>query len=206
MMTIAIGRCAVLALCTTLAATSAFAHAGLEVKEATIGTSYKAVVKIGHGCEGTPTTKVTVSIPDGLIAVKPMPKPGWKLDTVSGPYAKAHPYYGGKELKEGVTEVSWSGGSLADSHYDEFVFTGLVSKNLTPDTTLYIPVVQECEKGSHKWTDIPAAGQDAHSLKSPAPGVRLVQAQHSGHSQPQAAATYKIGSLVIEAPWARATL
>ena len=37
-----------------------------------------------HGCEGAATTRVRIHIPEGVIAVKPMPKPGWQLETVSG--------------------------------------------------------------------------------------------------------------------------
>jgi uncharacterized protein YcnI/copper(I)-binding protein len=194
-------------LLVSVTASTAFAHAGLENREATIGTTYKAIVKIPHGCDGAATTKVRVQVPNGLIAVKPMPKAGWALETVKGAYDKAYPYYGGKELNEGVTEVIWSGGSLPDAHYDEFTFTGLVAKNLSPDTTMYFPVLQDCETGNRNWVEIPAEGQNAHDLKSPAPRVRLVQTQHSGHGSQSAsaAATYKIGPLVVEAPWARAT-
>ena len=197
-------------LLVSVTASTAFAHAGLENREATIGTTYKAIVKIPHGCDGAATTKVSVQIPSGLIAVKPMPKPGWALQTVKGAYDKAYPYYGGKELTEGVTEVSWSGGNLPDAHYDEFTFTGLMAKSLAPDTIMYFPISQDCEKGSVSWSEIPAAGQNPHDLKLPAPRVRLVQAQASGHGTAQsasaaAAATFKVGPLVVEAPWARAT-
>lgn len=201
-------------LASTISST-AFAHAGLENREATIGSAYKAIIKIPHGCDGAPTNKVRVQVPNGLISVKPMPKPGWSLETVKGDYDKAYPTYGDQELSAGVTEVVWSGGRLPDDHYDEFTFTGLVAKNLPPDTMMYFPISQDCEKGSRNWVDIPAAGQDPHDMKSPAPEVRLVQAQpqpqsqHSGHGAAQPAkhgtATYKVGPIVIEAPWARAT-
>jgi copper(I)-binding protein len=72
---------------------------------------------------------------------------------------------------------------------------------LTPGTTVYFPVTQECEKGAHRWVEIPAAGQDTHTLKSPAPGVRLTAAA----AKSAAAPSYKIGALVLEAPWIRAT-
>ncbi len=62
------------------------AHVTLESKEAPPNSSYKAVLRVGHGCEGKPTTAIRVQIPDGVIAVKPMPKPGWQLDTVKDKY------------------------------------------------------------------------------------------------------------------------
>jgi uncharacterized protein YcnI len=156
------------------AATQAFAHATLETREARVGATYKAVVRVPHGCEGTATTAVRVKIPDGLIAVKPMPKPGWTLDTVKAPYGKTYSYFHNAKLSEGVVELSWSGGKLLDAHYDEFVFQGFLSGELEPGKTLYVPVVQECEKGVHRWIELPAAGKSADDYQEPAPAVKLL--------------------------------
>ena len=45
---------------------------------------------------------------------------------------------------------------------------------LKPNTTLYFPVVQECEQGVSRWIDIPADPAHAHDSKWPAPGVKLI--------------------------------
>src|SRR5690606_10310961 len=105
-----------------LSTSAAFAHATLETSESAQGAAYKAVVRIGHGCEGEPTLKVRVQIPEGVISVKPMPKAGWTLETVKGPYAQAYDYYG-TQLTEGVREIVWTG-ELPDEYYDEFTFRG----------------------------------------------------------------------------------
>ena len=52
------------------------AHVTLETPQATIGASYKAVLRVPHGCDGSATTAIRVRIPAGIITVKPMPKPG----------------------------------------------------------------------------------------------------------------------------------
>jgi uncharacterized protein YcnI len=109
-----------------------------------------------------------------MIAVKPMPKPGWKIDTVSGKYPKTYSFFHGAKLSEGVTEVSFSGGSLPDAYYDEFVVTGFIAGDLEPGTMLYFAVVQECEKGVNRWIEIPAAGKSSGDYPSPAPGLKLV--------------------------------
>ena len=157
-----------------LVASPAGAHVYLEGKQATVGASYKAVFAVPHGCSGSPTVKIRVQIPEGVIAVKPMPKAGWNVDVVEGQYAQAYDYHGNK-LTSGVKEVVWSGGKLPDHNYDEFVVSGFLTDNLKPNTTLYFPVVQECEKGVSRWIEIPAEGA-AHSRedKSPAPGVKLL--------------------------------
>lgn len=158
-----------------LLASPAFAHVGLEPKQATVGSSYKAVFAVPHGCAGSATTKIRVQIPEGVIAAKPMPKAGWEVEAVNGKYATEYDFHGNK-VSEGVKEVVWSGGKLPDHQYDEFVVSTFITDGMKPNTTLYFPVVQECEKGVSRWIDIPKEGE-AHghgSSKSPAPGVKLM--------------------------------
>ncbi|MFT4120945.1 YcnI family protein [Bradyrhizobium sp.] len=163
-----------LILIAAFAASPAAAHITLETKQATVGASYKAVFAVPHGCAGSPTVKVRVQIPEGVIAVKPMPKAGWNVDVVEGKYASEYDYHGNK-LSSGAKEVVWSGGKLSDKNYDEFVMHTVLTDTLKPNTTLYFPVVQECETGVSRWIEIPPEGA-GHSpeSKSPAPGVKLL--------------------------------
>jgi uncharacterized protein YcnI len=158
-----------------LAASSASAHITLENRQATVGAYYKAVFAVPHGCAGSATVKIRVRIPEGVIGVKPMPKPGWSVEAIKGKYAVDYDYHGTK-LSEGVKEVVWSGGRLPDDNYDEFVVSTFLSGGLKPNTTLYFPVVQECEQGVSRWIDIPDEGSTGHSndSKSPAPALKLM--------------------------------
>ena len=178
--------------------TAVLAHATLEQDKASANAAYKAVIKIGHGCEQTATTRLTVTIPDGVIAVKPMPKAGWTLTTQTKTYAKPYDYYHGK-LTEGVREITWAGGNLPDAYYDEFTFQAFIARDVPADTRLFFPVVQSCEKGRNDWVEIPAANQKPHDLKSPAPSLLVLAAQGAA---PQAV---KAGSMVITAVRSRVT-
>ncbi|QPF94811.1 YcnI family copper-binding membrane protein [Bradyrhizobium commune] len=163
-----------LILLAALGTSPAAAHVYLDGKQATVGASYKAVFAVPHGCSGSPTVKIRVQIPEGVIAVKPMPKAGWNVDVVEGNYAAEYDYHGNK-LTSGAKEVVWSGGKLPDHNYDEFVLSSFLTDSLKPNTTLYFPVVQECEKGVSRWIEIPAEGAEhSHEDKSPAPGVKLL--------------------------------
>lgn len=164
-----------LGLCTT----AAFAHVSLETKQAAPGATYKAVFRVPHGCDGSTTTAVKIKMPPGFIAVKPMPKPGWNIETARGKYPKTYSHFHNAKLSEGVSEVSWSGGKLSDEHYDEFVLTGFVAGDLEAGQTLYFLVVQECEKGVARWIDIPVEGKPEPA--TPAPGVKLVPAARPRH-------------------------
>lgn len=160
------------------AAGAAQAHITFEAAEAPVDANHKAVLRVGHGCEGAATTRMRVKIPEGVIAVKPMPKPGWTIETVTGAYA--HPYdLWGAQVGEGVTEVIWTG-DLPDAFYDEFVFRAMLTDGLAPGSELYFPVVQECGDTVERWIQIPAAGQNPETLEHPAPGLRLLPAA-AGH-------------------------
>ncbi len=153
---------------------AALAHVSLETQEAAVGSTYKAVLRVPHGCDGKATVAVRVKLPEGFIAAKPMPKPGWELKTVKGSYAKAYELWGEK-VAEGVQEIDWTGGNLPDDYYDEFVLRGTFATDLAAGETLYFPVVQECEGGAvERWIQIPQAGQSEDDLETPAPGVKLL--------------------------------
>ena len=164
-----------LILMAALAASPAAAHVYLEGKQATVGASYKAVFAVPHGCSGSPTVKIRVQIPEGVIAVKPMPKAGWNVDVVEGQYAGEYDYHGNK-LSSGAKEVVWSGGKLPDHNYDEFVISTFLTSGLKPNTMLYFPVVQECEQGVSRWIDVPTEGSAGHDQdsKTPAPRLKLM--------------------------------
>jgi uncharacterized protein YcnI len=153
---------------------AASAHITLETGEAPVGSAYKAVFRVPHGCDGKATIALRVKIPEGFIAAKPMPKAGWELKTVKGKYAKAYALYG-EAVTEGVQEIDWTGGKLPDEFYDEFVLRGTLAGDLPVGQMLYFPVVQECEGGAvERWIQIPQAGQSEDDLDTPAPGVKLL--------------------------------
>jgi periplasmic copper chaperone A len=155
---------------------SSFAHVVLAEPTAAAGSYYRATFKVGHGCEGSSTTAISINIPDGFTNVKPMPKPGWvierKMEKLSKPI-ESH----GKKITETVRQVTWRGGPLLDQHYDEFV---MMMKLPDQPGKQWLPVVQRCEKGVNEWTDIPSAGKTRNDLKMPATELNLVQATPLG--------------------------
>ena len=162
----------------------AHSHITFLEPQAAVAAGYRAALRVPHGCEGSPTTAIRVQIPEGVIGVKPQPKAGWTLELVKGDYARSHTQYG-KEVSAGVKEIVWSGGSLPDEHYDEFVFVGYLSDALEPGKKLYFPVVQQCEQGEAHWTRLPAdAAPPGHGHAHGAPtGDASGHAHAQGHGQ-----------------------
>lgn len=78
---------------------------------------------VGHGCDGSATNQVRVTVPAGFQGAKPMPKPGWNLSTKSGKLATPYDNGHGGMVTEGVSEVTWVATSkdsvLPDAQFDE---------------------------------------------------------------------------------------
>ncbi|WP_375598680.1 copper chaperone PCu(A)C [Devosia sp. Naph2] len=193
---------AALATTTLLAlAVPALAHATLEIQQARLGASYKAVLRIPHGCGAEATHTVRIQIPEGFYNVKPMPKAGWTLQTITGPYENTYVNHG-KEVSEGVTEIVWSEGNLPNEWYDEFVFRGTFADALE-EGLFHFPAIQECSNGEEAWTDVSGSGD------MPAPSLTLVAGgmdEHAHHGAMDAPAETSIGDLTISGAFTRATL
>jgi uncharacterized protein YcnI len=148
-----------LAAALTAGVNVAQAHVVLEQPRAPAGTFYKATFVISHGCKGSPTTRVTVRIPEGVRAARPQPRAGWSL-TIRGAVARD------------IVEAVWDRDAPQNAHHDEFV----VLMQL-PDTAgiLYFQVRQDCEQGRIDWVDIPGPGRSTRG-SSPAPALEVTPA------------------------------
>ena len=156
------------------------AHVVLSEPQALAGSYYKATLRVGHGCNGSPTNGLIVQVPPGFEGAKPQPKAGWSIGTrkakLTQPY-KSH----GKTVTDDVVELRWTAVSkeaaLPDEQFDEFAFMGRLPDQAGP---LWVKILQTCETGQNNWADIPASGTSTRGLKSPA---ALLEVQPAGHHE-----------------------
>ncbi len=191
-----------------LLSSSAFAHASITPSTAMAGASVKVAISIPHGCDGAPTDKVTVVVPEGFVSAKPQVKAGWQAEVATGDYAGSYEVHG-QPATSGAVSVTWSGGSIPDDQFDEFVLQGTVSS----DAPLAFATTQWCGTDSVAWDQIAAAGQDAHALEHPAPVLKVTAAEGGPHmhrdhgaTPDMAAMPVTAGDLEITGAFTRATL
>ena len=158
-----------------LIAGPALAHPVFAEKEAVAGGHWAGELRLGHGCDGSPTTSLRVEIPEALLVVRAQPKPGWTLDVEREPLAQPVAGEGGRMITERVTAVTWSG-RLTDDQFDVF---GLAAK--LPDTAgpLAFDVIQTCEGAVVAWNE--TAGPDGARPAHPPATLNLVSAGARSH-------------------------
>jgi periplasmic copper chaperone A len=197
---LAIKKIAALAL--SAWAVAAFAHVSLENTSAPAGSTYKAVFQVGHGCQGSPTTGISVQLPAGFQGAKPYPKAGWRLETRLGKLAKPYDNHG-KLVTEDVTTVSWTAASkeaaLPGAYFDEFMLRGKLPDAAGP---MWFRVLQTCVDGSANWSEVPAAGTSAKNLKLPAPLLEVVALSAGAPGQAATAPQ----PVQVTGAWVRATV
>jgi copper(I)-binding protein len=160
---------------------SVMAHAVLAEPSALAGSYYKGAVRIGHGCDGSPTTGVKLFIPTGFEGAKPQLKTGWTLQVKKANLAKPYQSHG-KTVTEDVIELEWTANSkesaLPDGAFDEFAFMVKLPEKTGAS---WLRILQTCEKGQMDWAEIPTSGLSTKGLKMPA-ALLVLKAEGVGNT------------------------
>ncbi|HSF35105.1 MAG TPA: YcnI family protein [Nocardioides sp.] len=167
-------------------AAPASAHVTATPSTTAAGAYTVATFAVGHGCEGSPTTKIEIQVPESVLSVAPTRNPFYEvektIEQLDEPVADAH----GNEVTERVASIVYTADTpLPDGQRDTFELSFQI-----PDAEgemLTFPTVQTCEEGETGWVEVPADGQDADELESPAPGFEITAAEAGGHGDEAAA-------------------
>jgi uncharacterized protein YcnI len=167
-------------------AAPASAHVTATPSTAAAGAYTVVTFSVGHGCEGSPTTKIEIQVPESVLSVTPSRHPFYDvertIEQLDEPVADAH----GNEVTERTASIVYTATTpLPDGQRDAFELSFQI-----PDAegeTLSFPTIQTCQKGETGWVEVPADGQDADELESPAPAFEIVAAEAGGHGEEAAA-------------------
>jgi len=156
-------------------------HVTVTPTTTTAGAYSVLTFSVGHGCEGSPTTRIAISVPEDILAVTPTRQPLWKVtkekETLAEPVTDAH---GNSVTERDATVVYTARTRLPDGYRDAFELS--VQLPDAEGETLVFPTVQTCEKGETPWTEVAAEGQDPHQLEQPAPALTITAAEAGGHN------------------------
>lgn len=163
-----------------LTALPASAHVTVTPNTTAAGAYAVLTFSVGHGCEGSPTTKLAIAMPESIPSVTPTVNPGWEVEkvaeTLEEPIKDSH----GNEITERVAQVVYTARTpLVDGFRDTVELQVQLPEEV--GETLAFPVVQSCVKGETGWTETAAEGQDPETLESPAPVLTITEASGDDH-------------------------
>lgn len=165
-----------------VAVTAGVASAHVDVEPSTTGAGSYAVLtfSVPHGCEGSPTTKIAIQMPEEIPQVTPTVNPNWTVAKVTQKLATPLEDAHGNEITERVAQVVYTARTpLQDGYRDTLALSVQVPEK--EGETLTFPVIQTCAKGQTAWNETPADGQDEEELEHPAPSFTVTAAEAGGH-------------------------
>lgn len=160
-----------------LTAGAASAHVTVTPSTTTAGAYTVLTFGVPHGCEGSPTTKVSIGLPEEILAVTPTVNPGWTVEKVTEKLPDPIEDADGNQLTERVSQVVYQARTPLPADLRDTLELSLQLPEDAEGQTLAFPVIQTCAKGRTDWVETPASGQDAEELEHPAPAVAVTGAE-----------------------------
>ena len=164
----ALGAGVLLALAAPL---SASAHVGVTASTTAAGAYSVLTFSVGHGCDGSPTQQIAITIPDGIDAVTPTVNPNWTISRVTEALDEPIAEDDGDEITDRTSQVIYTATTpLAADQRDTFELSLALAGE--EGDVLEFPTLQSCEIGETNWIgdEVPAvtltaavASDDHHS-------------------------------------------
>ncbi|MFO1248411.1 MAG: DUF1775 domain-containing protein [Alphaproteobacteria bacterium] len=134
----------------------ASAHVSLTEPQALPSAHYTGHFRVGHGCNGSPTTALRIELPPGVTDAAPQPLDGWTVSVErDGAQTRA---------------VSWKGGVLPADQRGVFTLAMTLPAK---EGQLLFPARQTCQAGEEYWSEAPPQTGKA---KYPAPVLMVAAA------------------------------
>ena len=143
---------------------AASAHVTVNPNTVPVDSFSRFAVRVPNETPDADTTKLVLKLPASLSFVSFQPKPGWTRNVTTVKLAKPVTNDEGETVTERIDTVTWEGGKIAPSEFDEF---GLSAKVPNEETTLVFPATQTYSNGEVvRWIGAPDSD-------TPAPRVTL---------------------------------
>jgi uncharacterized protein YcnI len=191
------GVAAVAAVALVVLAPMAAAHVTVNPGEAEKGGYAALTFRVPNERDDARTTTVEVNFPVEmpLASVRVQPKPGWEYEmertTLDEPIDNH-----GEEITEVVTKVTWTGGVIGTTEFEEFN----VSVGRLPEDAdeMFFPAIQRYDSGEVvRWIEEYAEGEE--EPENPAPRLTLVEPAEEGEGGAAATADGEAASgLTVE--------
>ncbi|WP_022904036.1 YcnI family protein [Curtobacterium sp. B8] len=158
-------------------AAAASAHVEATATSTAADSYTTATFSVPHGCDGSPTTKLTFHVPESIIEVTPTVNPNWTITKTTEPYTSASASADDESAEDAgqrVSAVTYTAKTpLPADERDTFSLSFSLPDGKAGDRVEF-PVTQTCEKGSVEWDQQQQDGKA--EPEHPAPSVVLTAA------------------------------
>ena len=197
--TTAVGAGLLLAIAAPL---SASAHVSVDASTTAAGSYSVLTFAAGHGCDGSPTTSLEITLPESIVAATATVNPNWTISKTYAPLDEAIEQEHGDALTERVATVVYTAVTPLAADQRDTVALSLLLAGEEGDV-LEFPVLQTCEVGETNWTgdEVPAitltaaSADDDHHSEAAGSSAPLVAAAEPDVLAP----VLGIGGLVVGA-------
>ncbi|KFF59706.1 hypothetical protein JF66_09450 [Cryobacterium sp. MLB-32] len=158
---------------------AASAHVSADATSTAAGSSTLLTFATQHGCEGSSTTSIAVSIPESVSSVAPTVNPGWDVSKVAVDLATPIDDGHGNTVTTRTGQIVYTAQApLPDGIRTSFVLSFTIPAD-AEGQTLEFPVLQTCEVGSTNWNETTVDGEDEPAV--PAPYIEVTGAVADAH-------------------------
>lgn len=139
---------------------AASAHVHVTPEESAAGATTRLSFTTSHGCDGSPTTALVFTIPEGVDGVTPVLDGAWTLQREIG--------------SDGIpTSVTYTAVNPIETGVSATVSLDVIFASSASGTSVAFPVLQKCAVGETDWSEVAAEGQSEDDLAAPAPVVAV---------------------------------
>jgi periplasmic copper chaperone A len=164
----------------------ASAHVSVNASSAAAGSYTVLTFSVSHGCEGSPTTALSIDIPEAITAVTPTVHPNWDVSKVSADAAAPIDDGHGESSANRTGQIVYTAKApLLEGFRDTFELSMQLPADAAGET-LAFPVLQTCEVGETQWNEL--ASEGSAEPEHPAPTVAVTAASGSAHGHGDAGA------------------
>ncbi|MGX5680093.1 YcnI family copper-binding membrane protein [Schumannella luteola] len=124
---------------------SASAHVSASATSTAAGSYSVITFSVPHGCDGSPTTAITIEIPEGIDTVTPTVNPNWTISR------ELEPLEGADDGTERTTSVTYTAATPLDPELRDAFELSLRLPDGQPGDAVEFPVIQSCVAGETVW-------------------------------------------------------
>ncbi|MDO7882317.1 YcnI family copper-binding membrane protein [Salinibacterium soli] len=124
---------------------SASAHVSASATSTAAGSYSVITFSVPHGCDGSPTTAITIEIPEGIDTVTPTVNPNWSISR------ELEPLEGADDGTERTASVTYTAATPLDADLRDAFELSLRLPDGQPGDTVEFPVLQSCVAGETVW-------------------------------------------------------